>query len=459
MNTTTLDTTAELVSYDPYDGSELGRLPITPTSEIDGIIANARWAQRAWAERPLAERLELLRSVLPHFREQEQALGELISREQGKPIREAGWEITAILGGLERELGEVAEALAPQVIEDDATRSTIHRDPLGVCAAIAPWNFPVLMPHWLVFPALATGNAVVLKPSELTPLCAQAYADIWQRVLPDGLLQVVHGRDEQGKTLVAGDVDLVGFTGSRDAGRHIMRSAADGLKRLILELGSKDPLVVLRDADVDAAADFAAGNSFRNCGQVCVSTERIYVEQPIADRFMQRLLEKTAAIKPGRGLDEGTELGPMVDAGQRDRVLSQVTDAVADGAEVLTGGEPGEGNFLPPTVLINVTHDMRIQREETFGPVAVVQVVADEHEAVRLANDSDLGLGGVVFGEPEHAERVARKLGVGMVGINKSIGGAAGTPWVGARQSGVGFHSSIEGHRQFCQTRVVSRAK
>ena len=458
MNPETTQTAAEIVSYDPFDGQALGSVPVTPVDQIEGIVARARTAQAEWAAQPLGERLEVIRSVLPHFEAESAALTELISREQGKPLREAGWELAAITGGLERELDEIEAALTPQVIEDDTTHSTLYRDPLGVCAAIAPWNFPVLMPHWLVFPALATGNAVVLKPSELTPLCAQAYADLWQRVLPADLLQVVHGRDDQGKALVAADVDLVGFTGSRDAGRHIMRSAADGLKRLILELGSKDPLIVLADADIDAAADFAAGNSFRNCGQVCVSTERIYVDHEVADRFTERLLEKTHALRPGRGLDD-PDFGPMVDARQKRRVLGQIDEAVAQGAQLLAGGEAGEQNFLPPTVLFGVTHEMRIQREETFGPVAAVQVVADEDEAVRLANDSDLGLGGVVFGEPAHAERVARRLDVGMVGINKSIGGAAGTPWVGARQSGVGFHSSVEGHRQFCQTRVLSRAK
>jgi acyl-CoA reductase-like NAD-dependent aldehyde dehydrogenase len=364
-----------------------------------------------------------------------------------------------MVGRLGHELDAIVEALTPEQLDDGTTRSTIYYDPFGVCACITPWNFPLLMPHWLVLPALMAGNAVILKPSEETPVVAQLYVDVLTSLLPPDVLQVVHGQDDQGKALVAGDVDLICFTGSRETGKHIMAAASSGLKRVILELGSKDPLVVLEDADIKAAARFASENSFRNAGQVCVSTERVYVPQAIAESFIDELVKASAEIVIGGGMDATTVLGPMVNTVQRDHVLKQIDEAIADGAQVAFGHTGHHDNFVMPTVLTGVTQDMDIARTETFGPVACVITVSDEDEAVRLANDSEFGLGAVVFGEAEHASQVARQLNAGMIGVNKSVGGACGAPWVGARQSGYGYHASRDGHRQFCQPRVVSLAK
>jgi acyl-CoA reductase-like NAD-dependent aldehyde dehydrogenase len=288
---------------------------------------------------------------------------------------------------------------------------------------------------------------VVFKPSEETPLCGQAYADILNAALPPDVLIIMHGADAQGKALVAADVDLIAFTGSREAGKNILREASGSLKRVILELGGKDPMVVLEDADLEKAAQFAAMNSYRNAGQVCVSTERIFVHESVADAFEDLLARATAQM----------EVGPMVNARQRDHVLAQVREAVEKGARIRAGGTEARGNFIQPTLLSGVTDDMAIAREETFGPIACVSRVASDEEAVRRANDTRFGLGAVVFGRGDHAEAVARRLKAGMIGVNKSIGGTRGTPWVGARESGYGFHGSRDGHRQFTQTRVVSR--
>ena len=222
-----------------------------------------------------------------------------MSAEQGKPIADAVGEVTHTGEKLLTEVDEIAEAVAPRELTAEGTVTTLRYDPLGVVAAITPWNFPMLMPPVDGAAALVAGNSVVLKPSEQTPLIAQAYADILNEFLPDGVLQTVHGEDEQGKALVAADVNLIAFTGSKATGQKIMAAAADGLKRLILELGSKDPLIVLEGADLDAAAEFAARNSFRNCGQVCVSTERIYAEQTIADVFAAKFAEAAKAYPSG----------------------------------------------------------------------------------------------------------------------------------------------------------------
>lgn len=456
---TTNQTQSNLASINPFDGSIVGEVAVTPGGQVPAVVTRARNAQVAWGALSLEQRRDVLKPLGKLIEYRADELAKLITREMGKPIKEAQGEVAATVGRLGHELDAIVEALTPEKLDDGSTQSTIYYDPFGVCACITPWNFPLMMPHWLVLPALMAGNAVVLKPSEESPVVAQRYVDLLNELLPAGVLQVVHGKDDQGKALVASQVDLICFTGSRETGKHIMAAASSGLKRVILELGSKDPLIVLEDADVPAAARFAAANSFRNAGQVCVSTERVYVPTSIEKPFMDELLKASAEVLVGDGLDEANTLGPMVNATQRDHVLNQIEQAVADGATVAFGNAGHHGNFVMPTVLTGITHDMDIARTETFGPVACVIAVDDENEAVTLANDTEFGLGAVVFGELQHAERVARRLTAGMIGINKSVGGACGAPWVGARQSGYGYHASRDGHRQFCQPRVVSSAK
>ncbi len=455
-----------IASIDPATGHSVGEVVTTPVGEIPGIIARSRAAQERWADLSIDERVRVLAGVGPRLLERADELGLLLSREMGKPVGDGVGEVKACSAGWDEECAEIAEAIAPEVREDEKTRSTMYRDPYGVSVAITPWNFPMLMAHWQILPSLIAGNSVVFKPSEETPLIAQAYADALQESLPEDVLIVVHGDGEQGRALVAADgVDLITFTGSRAAGQHILAEASKQLKRVILELGGKDPLLVLTGADIDKAAAFAARNSFRNAGQVCVSTERIYVTEDVAPAFMDAFVAETAELTLGPGTHPDTVIGPMVNRRQRDKVAEQIEGAVAQGAQVAAGGLdaaiPGD-NFIAPTILTGVTHEMDVAMEETFGPVAAVVTVADAEEALRLANDTPYGLGGVVFGEQELASRIGRRLCSGMVGINQGIYGAStdgGTPWIGARQSGYGFHHGREGHRQFCQARVVSTPK
>ncbi len=459
MSTLTAAHAAVLKSYNPATGEVVGEVPLAGPPEVRQAVARARAVQPAWAALGIDRRLAAIAPVGPKLIGRAADLGLLLTREMGKPLPEAVAEVTNSGTKLDRTLAQIKEALAPDLLEDDDVRSNVYHDPFGVCAAITPWNFPLSMPHWTVIPALAAGNSVVLKPSEETPLIAQAYADLLNETLPRDVLVVVHGADDTGKALVAADVDLIAFTGSRAAGKHILGAASGGLKRVILELGGKDPLVVLADADITAAAEFAVRNCFRNAGQVCVSTERIYVDSKVAERFESEVVRLTAQQKVGEGMQAGVTVGPMINARQRDWVLRQIDDAVKHGARIAAGGSGHHGGFVVPTVLTAVTQDMGIMREETFGPVACIARVKGDDEAVRLANDTPYGLGAVVFGEPDHAARVARRLEAGMIGINKSCGGAAGSPWVGAKQSGYGFHSGREGHRQFTQPRVVSAQK
>jgi succinate-semialdehyde dehydrogenase/glutarate-semialdehyde dehydrogenase len=450
---------SSLESINPATGEVVGAVDTTPVADISAVVARARAAQPAWAERSYAERAELLRKAGELLVDRADDIGRLATQEMGKPLGQAQGEARFTAGGFGKELAAIESALAPEVMESEKVRTTIYQDPYGVVAAISPWNFPVLMPHQQVVPALAAGNTVVLKPSEQTPLTAQAYADALLEVLPADVLQVVHGADDQGKALVASDVDMIVFTGSREAGKHILGAASKDLKRVILELGGKDPLIVLDDADVAKAARFAARNSFRNAGQVCVSTERIYALPAVVDTFVEALAEAAAKMTVGNGLDEGTDIGPMVDGAQRDHVVGQVRDASEAGAHVAWRGEEQGGNFVAPVILTNVKPDMRIAVDETFGPVACIIPVEDEDDAVAKANDTPFGLGAVVFGESERARKVARRLEAGMIGVNQGLASAGDTPWVGAGQSGYGFHSGRDGHRQFTQTRVINEPK
>ncbi|MBL9150820.1 MAG: aldehyde dehydrogenase [Phycisphaerae bacterium] len=461
MTTLSRSHTAEanvLASLDPATGEVVGTVPVTPVAEIPAVVERARAAQAAWAALGLDERAARLKGAIDGLKAAADRIGELISREMGKPIGDARGEANHAANGLAEAIDECVEALRPEVREDDRVRSTLVYDPLGVAVAITPWNFPVLMPQECVLPSLLAGNAVILKPSEETPLCAYEWFKCVAAALPRDVFQIVFGDEAQGKALVAADVDLIAFTGSRAAGKHILSVAGGGLKRVILELGGKDPLVVLPDADIEAAAAFAARNSFRNAGQVCVSTERIYVHRSIAESFEKAVAEKARTLKQGHGVEQGVTLGPMVNRRQKEHVERQIASALKEGARAIAGNEPRPGNFVAPTVLVDVRPDMTIMREETFGPVACIVRYDDVRDAVRWANESPYALGGAVFGKDvDNAERVARQLHSGMVGINQGCGGAKGTPWVGAKQSGYGYHSGRDGHRQFAQVRVITR--
>lgn len=444
-----------LASVNPANGEVVGEVLVTAVSDVPGRVVRARQAQAAWARVPIRERARRILEAHEGLSERLEELARLASEEMGKPLRSARGEASIAVKSFRSHVDEVVDALQESTFERKGIRTTMVRDPVGVTVCITPWNFPILMPHQQLVPALVAGNAVLFKPSEETPLTGACYAEALQAVLPEGLLQVVHGDETQGKALVAADVDLIVFTGSREAGKHILAVASRDLKRVILELGGKDPLLVLESADVERAARFAVTNSFRNSGQVCVSTERIYVHERVHDAFLAQLCEGAAGLTVGDPSLEGTDLGPMVHERQKALVLAQVQDALEEGARVAWQGGEGSGCFLSPIVMDQVTHDMRIARHETFGPVACVIAVASDDEALRLANDTRFGLGAVVFGEAGSAREIGRRLQAGMVGVNQGLKSAGSTPWVGARESGYGFHSGPEGHRQFTQVRVI----
>jgi succinate-semialdehyde dehydrogenase / glutarate-semialdehyde dehydrogenase len=454
-------TMSTIKNLNPSTGELLAEITCATSEEVQDAVARARAAQPAWEALGLEERCRVLGGIADGLAQRSDELADLATKEMGKLRGDAEGEVAGFTSMVKAELAEVLEALAPQSFTTKSNTTELVRMPHGVVAAITPWNFPVGMPLQILGPALAAGNTVVFKPSEHVPLTGRLVAEIVQACVPEDVLVLVEGAGETGAALVEADIDMVGFVGSRETGKRIMESAAQGLKRLVLELGGKDPLVVFADADLDAAADCAVRHSLRNTGQVCCAVERVYIEESAAAAFEEKVTALAADWKHGDGFDETSQMGPLVSEGQRDKVVAQVDAAVAEGARLVLGGScpEGPGWYYPATVLADVSSEQRISHEETFGPVVSLSVFdGSEGEAIRLANDTPYGLGANVFsGDSERGARVAARMQAGQVGINQYLGGAPGTPWVGARQSGFGFLGGPEGHRQFTWPKSISR--
>lgn len=446
----------------PTTGETIARIPMASTDEVHQAVARARAAQPAWQALAPERRAELVTEAAAKLKSRAEEVAGLITSEMGKPAASAVGEATGWVGRIEGEAQIALEALAPEVHDENGAETHIVRDALGVVAAITPWNFPLGMALDIVTPALVTGNTVVFKPSEHVPLTGQAMYEAFREVLPGGVIELVQGDGSVGAELTRADVDMIGFVGSRATGQKIMEAASGGLKRLVLELGGKDPLVVFGDADLDAAAETAVRHSLRNTGQVCCAVERVYVDEKVADEFQERVLAKAREWSFGDPNEEGTKMGPMVSVEQRAKVEALVCDAVEHGAKLLLGGETpeGPGAFYPATVLGGVTTEHTIASQETFGPVVtLIAFDGSEAEAVRLANDTPYGLGANVYSsDRERAFRVASQIRSGQVGVNRYLAGSSKAPWVGARQSGFGFLGGVEGARQFTVPKSISIA-
>lgn len=447
-------------TIDPATGEVLSQVPITPDEQIVSKVEAARAAQPAWAAMGVEERCARIASAGPRILERLDEFTAQVTAEMGKPPAEARAEVKGRALGLERLIDTAKAACEVELDHSGGCESEILREPLGVVAAITPWNFPMGMPFSILMPALAMGNSVVFKPSEHVPLTGALIAEELGRDLPDGVLELVQGPGDVGARLVAADVDMIGFVGSRATGQRIMQAAGQGLKRLVLELGGKDPLVVFSDADLDAAADCAVRNSLRNAGQVCCSIERVYVADEVADVFEAKVLERAKAWKHGDGRHGDVDMGPMVSDEQRQKVHAQVRDAADKGSRLLLGGEmpTGNGYYYPATVVADLSPDAEMSTEETFGPVVSLQRFdGTDEDAIRLANDTPYGLGANVYtGDTQRGRRVALGIKSGQVGVNRYLAGSAKAPWVGARQSGFGYLGGIEGYRQFSVPKTIS---
>jgi succinate-semialdehyde dehydrogenase/glutarate-semialdehyde dehydrogenase len=446
----------------PGTGETLGAAPNMGAAETTRAIAAAEAALPAWRALTAGARAKILRKLYELMMANQDALGELMTREQGKPLAEAKGEIAYAAGFVEwfaeegkRAYGEVIPAHAAD------KRIVVLKQPIGVVAAITPWNFPSAMITRKLAPALAAGCTVVLKPASATPYSALALAALAEEAgVPPGVFNVVTGsaRAIAGEMTRNPVVQKISFTGSTEIGRELMRDSAETIKKLSLELGGNAPFLVFDDADVDAAVEGAVQSKFRNGGQTCVCTNRFYVQDGVYDEFVQKLAARVSKLKVGYGLDAGTEVGPLIDNKAVAKVEEHLHDAVAGGAKVLVGGERsglGESYFLP-TVLSGVTAEMKIAKEETFGPLAGVIRFKDEADAIRQANDSEYGLASYFYARDiSRVWRVAEALEAGMVGINTGLISTEVAPFGGVKQSGLGREGSRHGLDDYMEIKYL----
>jgi acyl-CoA reductase-like NAD-dependent aldehyde dehydrogenase len=449
----TATATAQLDSFNPATGERLGAVAITPPDQVQAVVEGVARVQPFWAQLTLVDRARYLQRAAQVLIDEADELRDLISREQGKPRNEAfTMEILPTIDALSWIARAGTEILADEEIPMrqlflKSKSAVFSYEPLGVIGVISPWNYPWSIPLGEVALALMAGNGVVLKPASLTPLIGERIGRAFERAgVPEGLVRVIHGPDT-GSALVASSAAKIFFTGSVETGRSVGEECARRLKGSVLELGGKDPMLVLADANLDHAIAGALWGGFANAGQTCSGIERVYVLQEVADRFIPGVVEAAQRLRVGDPLSWDTEVGPMVSPEQFEIVRELVDDAVAAGASRLCGG-PVEspagleaGSFYAPAVLTGVTHEMRIMREEVFGPVLPIVVVDSEDEAVALANDSQFGLGASVWTQDRSkGERVARELESGMVWINDHMfsHGACQCSWGGVKESGLG---------------------
>ena len=455
-------------SIDPATGAVVARIGATPTSAVPDIFRRARQAQASWASRPIVGRARMLRDLQKAVYEGREEIVDVISREAGKPRVEAIFsELLLILdlaGFLARRAPQWLrrERVSHHNIAFKAKSAWLEYEPHGVIAIVSPWNFPFAIPISQVIAAVVAGNTVILKPSELTPATGALAGELFQRAgFPADVVQVVQGRGDLGAALIEGGPDKVIFTGSVATGTRVAEACARKLLPSVLELGGKDAMIVLADADLEIASSAAVWGSFSNCGQACLSVERIYVEQAVAERFTTLCLEKTKKLRVGPASDGDAEVGPMIREQQLEKVEGQLRDAVERGAKILTGGGRRSDlgpNFLEPTVVANVDHSMKLMREETFGPVLAIRAVASATEAVEMANDSPFALSASVWTrDSRRGKEIASRLRAGAVMINDvmSYYGIAEAPHGGPGASGWGRTHSRFGLLEMVQVKYV----
>jgi succinate-semialdehyde dehydrogenase/glutarate-semialdehyde dehydrogenase len=456
------DSGATVAVINPATGETLANVPDMGRAETQRAIEAAQTAQKAWAARTARERSGILRRWAELTLQHQDDLARLLTLEQGKPFAEAKGEIAygaSFIDWFAEEARRVYGETIPAPVSDQ--RLLVLRQPIGVAAAITPWNFPNAMITRKAAPAIAAGCSVVLKPAPQTPLSALALAWLAQAAgIPPGIFNVVTGDAEAiGGELTANPiVAKLSFTGSTAVGRLLMQQCAPTVKKLSLELGGNAPFIVFDDADMNSALKGAIAAKFRNGGQTCISANRFFVHEAIYDEFAAKLAERAAQIVVGNGLDEGVKQGPLIDAKALTKVEGHVNDAVQRGARALVGGKRHAlvGTFFEPTVLADATPEMRLFREETFGPVAALFRFRDEAEVIELANRTEYGLAAYVFSRDlARVMRVSEALDYGMVGANTGQISSAEAPFGGVKQSGLGREGSHHGIDEYLELKTL----
>jgi succinate-semialdehyde dehydrogenase/glutarate-semialdehyde dehydrogenase len=455
-----------LISTNPADNySVVGEVEISTDAEIKAKVAQAQAAKTAWKELGVEARIKLLEPIRDEFRARADEIAELITRETGKSINESKPEVERYTDGeLTWFLENGAQALADEpTLHDDESLHRVVYEPHGVAAAVAPWNFPFGMAVWAIFPNLIAGNMVVFKTSEECPLVGKLIEEIiMSHNLPDGVFAEVYGAGDVGQKLVMSNIDLIWFTGSTRTGKLLYKIAADKFIKAVLEMGGSNPCVVFGDVNSAEAAPVIFGGRYRHNGQVCSALKRLIVHESVADKMTVELKEIIENQKVGNPLDARTDLGSLVAKRQKDLVEVQLQDALDKGAKIVAQTKlPAglKGAFVAPTLLSGITQDMRVWREEVFGPIFPMVTFKTEAEAVELANDTDYGLGGrVMSNDLIRAERIASRIDAGSIALNCEARFSPCDPFGGYKHSGMGRERGILGMREFCQIKVLQAA-
>jgi succinate-semialdehyde dehydrogenase/glutarate-semialdehyde dehydrogenase len=447
----------------PATGDTIAELPLASTAELDEALAAADRAWKPWRDTDVETRAGILHKAADLLRERAESIGRLLTQEQGKPLVEAIGETYGAAQMFDFFAEEAKRSGGRVLVRPTGQRSIVIPQPVGPTATFTPWNFPIYLLAKKVAAALAAGCTVISKPPEETPGCTGALAKALDDAgIPKGVFQLVHGvPDTVSRHLIGSKViRKISFTGSTAVGKHLMKLAADGMKRITMELGGHAPVLVFDDCDLEKTLDMLVPQKFRNAGQVCVAPTRFFVQEGIYDAFARGFAERTQGLKVGNGLDADTKMGPLANQRRLPAVQGLVDDARAKGARVLAGGEAGEGGyFFQPTVLADVPDDAQAMNVEPFGPLALMRSFRDEDEALHHANRLPYGLAAFVFTENgRRANRLGDAIEAGMVGINSFAISVADAPFGGIKDSGFGSEGGIEGLASYQVTKAIHQA-
>ncbi|MQR84734.1 aldehyde dehydrogenase family protein [Bacillus megaterium] len=455
-------------TVNPATGEVIGYAAEGSAEDMKTAITAAREAfdSGIWSEISASERAAILFKIADKLEEAKEELAALETMDNGKPYREAEADVEDAAACFRYYAGLITKPDGQTYSVPAPMQAMVIKEPIGVCGLIVPWNYPLLMSVWKIAPALAAGNTIVFKPSEVTPVTPTKLFEILESVgLPKGVANLVMGAgDTVGNTLIQDKrVDKISFTGGTVTGKHIMRQAAENVTKVSLELGGKSPNIIFADADFETAVDYALFGIFAGSGQICAAGSRILVEESIAERFIERFAERAQKIKVGNGMDQEIEMGPLVSEEHMKKVLSYIEIGKQEGAHLVCGGNRitssglEKGFFVEPTVFSNVTSNMKIVQDEIFGPVVVIQTFKDEKEAIKLANDTEYGLAGSVFTtDGAKALRVIKKLRAGITWVNTYHFTFNEAPWGGYKQSGIGRGLGTFGLEEFQEVKQIN---
>lgn len=457
----TSKTAMALSTINPSNEQVLAQYNIMDAADVGGIVKQARTTFADWKHLGIDKRAEYMHNFARELRKNKTNLALTCTREMGKSIKESLSEVEKCAWVMEFYGDNGPIFLHDEAINTDARKSIVAFQPLGVIGSIMPWNFPYWQALRFAAPSLIAGNTIVLKPASATLQCGIEIANSFKNIgLPDGVFKTIVGNSSTAEALIDSDVNGVTFTGSVSVGAKVASRATGQWKKCVLELGGSDPFIVCADANIEKASSGAVKGRFINCGQSCIASKRFFIAKDVAKEFIEKFVQKTEKLVVGDPFSESTDIGPLVNKGALDNIESLVQDAVNNGAEVLTGGEParvnGKGYFYKPTILSKISADMRVAKEEIFGPVAPVTVVEDEREAIKLANDSEYGLGASIWTEDlDKAEQLSRAVQSGIVTVNNVVASDPRIPFGGIKKSGFGRELSRYGMLEFVNIKSI----